>query len=69
MDDRDQPHHEFIVRAVLQIEDLVRMQEIGSPDGSVQPRHAVGHEDTDQLRTSPIVTGMTSLTSMVKRNT
>ena len=69
MHDRDESHHQLIVGTVLEVQDLVRLYELRSPDGGVQPRHAVGHEDTDQLRTSPMVTGMTSLTSIVKRKT
>lgn len=69
MDDGDEAHHELLVVTVLQIEDRMRLHEVRSAHRSHLRWHAIGHEDTDQLRTSPMVTGMTSLTSTVKRKT
>lgn len=65
----DEAHHEFVVRPVLEVQDGVRLHEIRPAHGCDLRGHPIGHEDTDQLRTSPMVTGMVSLTSTVKRNT
>lgn len=69
MHDGDEAHHQLLVGAVLEVEDRVRLHELRPADRRNLRRHAIGHEDTDQLRTSPMVTGMVSLTSMVKRKT
>lgn len=69
MDDGHETHHQLVVRTVLQVHDLVRLHDIRPAHGRDLTWCAVDHEDTDQLRTSPMVTGMTSLTSTVKRKT
>ena len=69
VDDGHESKHELPVTAVLEFHDLMRLHQFWTAHRSDLWRSAVGHDDTDQLRTSPMVTGIVSLTSMVKRNT